>query len=234
MEITLKRFGSDFLALCFPSACSLCNGPIITQQEQFICSPCLLKLPRERNYNGEDNETVLRLRGLFPFDQAYSFLRFSKRGRVQKLIHKAKYNGMPELAFQMGVWFAVEELNKIGERFEIIVPVPLHPHKLKSRGYNQSAEIARGIAKITSKPMVELLVRKNKAATQTQLSRWERFENTSNEFYCIRPNDVKGKKVLLIDDIITTGATLAGASGPLVENGVDDIVIGAIGLAQKA
>ena len=73
---------------------------------------------------------------------------------------------MPELAFQMGVWFAVEELNKIRERFEIIVPVPLHPHKLKSRGYNQSTEIAKGIAKITSKPMGELLVRKNKAATE--------------------------------------------------------------------
>ena len=141
---------------------------------------------------------------------------------------------MPELAFQMGIWFAVEELNKIRERFEIIVPVPLHPHKLKSRGYNQSAEIARGIAKITLKPMVEPLVRKNKTATQTQLSRWERFENTSNEFSCITSNEVNGKKVLLIDDIITTGATLAGASVQLVENGVDNIIIGAIGLAQKA
>jgi len=233
VEITLKRFGSDFLALCFPSACSLCKGPIITRQERFICSPCFLKLPKERNYNGYDNDTVSRLRGLFLFDEAYSFLRFSKKGRVQKLIHKAKYNGMPGLAFQTGVWFAAEELQKIKEKFEIIVPVPLHPHKLKSRGYNQSVEIAKGIAKITSKPMVELLERKHQAATQTQLGRWERFENTSNEFICIKPRQVQGRKVLLIDDIITTGATLAGASGPLVENGVGTIIVGAIGLAQK-
>ncbi len=233
MEITFKRLSLDFLTMLFPSVCSLCGGPR-TRSERFICSPCLIQLPRERNYRGVDNDTSARLLGMFPFVEAYSFLRFSKKGQVRNLIHKLKYGHQPKLAFQLGVWFASEVLFQVRDRFDTIVPVPLHPEKLKSRGYNQSFEIATGISHVTACPVTEALQRIHKTETQTQLSRWERFENTSKEFSIVNPDEIQGKSVLLIDDIITTGATMAGTAVPLLTNGVEGIIVAAIGLTQKA
>lgn len=233
MEITLKQLGLDFLTMLFPAACSLCGGPK-TRREPFICSTCLVQLPREKNYLGVDNHTAARLLGMFPFVEAYSFLSFSKKGHVRNLIHKVKYRHQPRLAFQLGVWFASEVLIHIRDRFETIVPVPLHPDKQKSRGYNQSLEIAAGVSHVTACPISEALQRVHRTKTQTQLSRWERFENTSNEFSIVNPDRIKGKPVLLIDDIITTGATMAGSAAPLLANGANGIIIAAIGLTQKA
>ena len=232
MEITFKQLYLDFLTMLFPAECSLCGGTRIPT-ESFICSSCLILLPRERNYNGVDNDTVTRLRGMFPFSEAYSFLRFSKKGQVRKLIHKVKYGHQQRLAFQLGVWFASEVLFHIRDHFGTIVPVPLHPGKLKSRGYNQSLEIAAGVSHVTGCPIVEALQRIHKTETQTQLSRWERFENTSNEFSIVNTLEIEGRSVLLIDDIITTGATMAGSAVPLWENGAERIIVGAIGLTQR-
>ena len=233
MEITLKRLGQDFLAILFPSKCNLCGGPIV-YLEPFICTKCFIMLPRERNYNGIDNDTVTRLKGLFTFGQAYSFLKFSKKGAVQRLIHKAKYGRQPGLAFQLGQWMAHEVLWTISNGFDIIVPIPIHRDKLKSRGYNQSAEIAKGIGKVTSKPIVEVLARKSQGVTQTQLNRWDRFENTLNDFSLTNACQISEKRVLLVDDIITTGATLAGATRPLTAHNAKGIIVAAIGLAQRA
>lgn len=221
------------MTMLFPPVCGLCYGAI-TPGECFICSSCLIQLPRERNYHGVDNDTSTRLCGMFQFNEAYSFLRFAKKGQVQKLIHKVKYRHQPRLAFQLGVWFASEVLLPIQDRFETIVPVPLHPDKLKSRGYNQSFEIAMGVSHVTGRPITEALKRIHKTKTQTKLNRWDRFENTSNEFIIVNADEIKGKSMLLIDDIITTGATMAGSVLPLFANGADRIIVAAIGLTQKA
>jgi len=233
VEITLKRLALDFMTMLFPTVCGLC-GKAITPFESFLCSPCLIQLPRERNYRGIENDTCTRLRGMFPFSEAYSYLRFSKKGQVQKLIHKLKYNRQPKLAFQLGVWFTSEVLFLHQDKFDTIVPVPLHPDKLYTRGYNQSFEIATGVSHVTGHPVVEALERIHKSETQTHLSRWDRFENTSNEFCIAKPDEIRGKSILLIDDIITTGATMSGSASPLIANGASRIIVAAIGLAQKA
>lgn len=187
----------DLLALLFPSVCFLCGGPI-AREEPNICSPCLLKLPRERNYHGYYNNTADRLMGLFEFSGAYAFLRFSKNSSAQKIIHRAKYKGDKVLAVQLGLWFASEVLIQVKQQFDTIVPVPMHPEKIKLRGYNQTDEMASGIARVTGYPVCDILQRTRKAVTQTSLNRWQRFENTAREFKLADPHLIRGARVLLV------------------------------------
>jgi len=222
----------DFLTLLFPPICSLC-GQGRLRSEAFLCSSCLVQLPREMNYQGLDNSTTSRIRGMFPFQKALSFLRFRKGGTVQKLLHLVKYRSNPSLGTQLGRWFAAEERFFMENRFDYIVPVPLHPERMKSRGYNQCQVIAEGISSVTGRPVLNLLRRVHAADTQTQLSRWDRFENTANEFRLIDQQVVNRKSILLLDDIITTGATMAGAAMPLLRQEVT-LSIAALALTQDS
>lgn len=226
------RLAHDFLSLIFPLGCRACAGARL-RQEPFICSTCLIKLPRELNYNGLNNNTAQRLSGMMKFDRAFSFLRFSQQSKVQQLLHLVKYRNQVGLGIQLGKWFAAEILFHHRERFDLIVPVPLHPKRLKHRGYNQSLAVAQGIAQITGNRVLEALKREPTARTQTGLDRWQRFENTTNEFRLALPRDIANKRILLIDDVITTGATMVGSSKPLVKAGVAGIVVGSVGLTQE-
>lgn len=180
----------------------------------------------------------MRIRGMLPFCRAFSFLRFHKGGSIQKLLHLVKYSGKPELGTQLGRWFAAETLLSFRDHFDIIVPVPLHQERLKTRGYNQCLVISQGIAEITGHKIMDVLKREHAANTQTVLNRWERFENTSNEFKAIASNAIdlsslKEKRILLLDDIITTGATMTGAAIPLLHLGAS-VAVAALALTQDA
>jgi len=169
---------------------------------------------------------------MLDFKGAYSFLRFSKDNSVQSIIHHIKYRGSKQLAFQLGVWFASEVLFSIKDQVDTIVPVPLHAHKLKQRGYNQSAEIAFGISRVTGHPVSLWLQRNGKTETQTKLGRWERFENTAHEFRLRDQMCLANTRILLLDDIITTGATMTGTSVPLYRAGARNLTLAAVGLTQ--
>ena len=225
----MNRLFGDFFTLLFPLRCKLCNGTRLHAEPE-ICSPCLVALPREFNYMGSNNNTSNRIQGLFTFNKAYSFLRFHKKGKVQKLLHLIKYKQQRQLAQQLGRWFAIEVLWNVSNDFDLIVPVPLHPDRMKSRGFNQSMEIGKGIAQITGHPVKQLLRRKRFFRTQTQLNRWERFENTSDEFSLFGDELIEDKRVLLLDDIITTGATLSGSAKPLHEARISQLIVAAIAL----
>ncbi len=227
----MNRMGRDFMTLIFPANCKLCGGARVRAESE-ICSTCLVSLPRERNYRGYKNNTTMRIRGMLSFERAFSFLQYSKKSAVQRLLHQVKYQGNLSLGLQLGKWFAAEVLSQAGHAFDIIVPVPLHRDKLKFRGYNQCLVIANGICQITGHKVIEALDRKHTATTQTQLSRWERFENTASEFSLEFPPGICNKRVLLLDDIITTGATISGSAIPLSEGGVSEIIVAAVALTQ--
>lgn len=227
----MYRVSRDFLSLFFPSICTLCKGPRAFG-EPFICSFCMLKLPREINYLGSDNNTCQRIRGMFMFDLAYSYLRFFKGNSVQALLHQVKYQNSKGLALHLGIWFAAEVLLPVQDHFDLIVPVPIHPNKLKSRGYNQSYEIARGISRCTGRPVADILNRVRASGTQTGLSRWDRFQNTSEEFTLEKEQNLTNSRILLVDDVITTGATIAGTAIPLINSGAQISIVAAVGLTQ--
>lgn len=148
--------------------------------------------------------------GRLPINHASAFLYFRKTGLTQRLIHQLKYKQNTEIGHKLGYMFGIDmlpELKKMG--VEGIAVVPLHPKKIKVRGYNQSEIIAKGFCEATGINFIpDLLKRKFLSETQTRKKRFQRWENMENIFEIEHPNQIEGKHILLLDDVITTGATL--------------------------
>lgn len=140
---------------------------------------------------------------------ASSFLLFEKKGKVQRLLHALKYRSKPAVGELLGKWYGQELVkNHLVPPFDVIIPVPLHKKRLQKRGYNQSEYIARGLAQELGLPVLkDVLVKKQFTETQTFKSREERWLNTQHSFGIAEGALIAGKRVLLVDDVITTGAT---------------------------
>ncbi len=172
--------------------------------------------------------------GILPIADFYAYLRFSKGGKVQKIMEKLKYENCPEIGTLLGSWYGAE-LKETGveKRFDLIVPVPLHESKLRKRGYNQSDYFAKGLSQALEIPWDgTALVRKSKNETQTRKSRAERFKNVSGIFDLGAAAAIKNQRVLLVDDVITTGATLFASAQPLLAGGCNSISLATLAVAQ--
>jgi ComF family protein len=203
----------DFLALFFPELCAAC-GTNLFKNEQVICTNCIHHLPVTNFHRDLQNKLAKQLWGRFMFKQASSYVYFRKGGRVQNIMHQLKYNKYPEAGFRMGQLYAYQ-LNRCDEwiRPDLIIPVPLHPAKLKKRHYNQSDFIAAGMAEVLNIPVLSAsLKRVEDTGSQTKKSRFSRYENLKEAFICCDQEGLTGKHVLLIDDIMTTGATVEACS----------------------
>ena len=179
---------------------------------------CLTKIPRtnfeKKPYN---NPAEQLFRGKVPIEKAVSFFYFTNESPYRDLIHLTKYAGEKECGFYLGALYARELMS---ENFfcdiDLIVPVPLHPKRLRKRGYNQSMWIAKGISEITRLPIEDkLLFRTGPNESQTHKSRYQRWENTRDIFTKGNYSQAEGKHLLLIDDVITTGATLLACTETL-------------------
>ncbi len=229
MQLFRNKLIRGLSHLIFPDPCLLCDGPKVPG-ESFICTICHLKLPRELNQDLEACSLASRFWGLIPLKHSFAYLQFKKGSLVQNLMHHMKYRHLPGLAYYLGFCFAAEALLPSKIKFDAIIPVPLHPKKLRIRGYNQSLEIARGIADLCSWPVQPALERYNPQHTQTELNRWHRFENTRSQFRLHQQSDWRNRHILLVDDIVTTGATITGCTEPLIKNGAT-VSIGTVALS---
>lgn len=147
----------------------------------------------------------------------WSYLYFHQEGIAQKLLHRLKYNNMPEIGVELGRMYASEIIQLLQkQQLDAIVPVPLHYKKLKKRGYNQSEKFAEGISSITGIPVITALSRTQSTETQTAKNRLERWNNVNSIFKIIK-EEIHGKRVLLVDDVITTGATIEACASVLVK-----------------
>lgn len=201
--------------------------------EDILCSFCLRELPKTHyDFNG-DNPIKTRLTGRLPLAKATAFLKFRKTGITQKLLHQLKYNNHPEIGVKLGKVIAREVIEPSGAAFDLIVPVPLHSSRLRHRGYNQSAKLAEGISVVTTIPWNDMVsVRKQRTETQTKMNRVKRWENVQEVFASQQHDLIKGKHILLVDDVITTGATLEACGRHLVEAGAASLSIICIAEAQ--
>jgi len=156
-----------------------------------------------------DNPVQKIFYGRADVQAAGSFLLFQKKGSVQKMLHALKYKSKPEVGVLLGKWYGQDlKKNNTFCDCDIIIPVPLHKKRMKKRGYNQSEFIAKGLAEELQIPVVnDVLFKKHFTETQTFKSREERWQNTINSFEIKNENLIKDKKILLVDDVITTGAT---------------------------
>lgn len=185
--------------------------------EEHLCLRCLSDLPRTYLHLHRDNKLEKNLWGKLPIERASAFLYYAKGGDVRHLLYDLKYHGNPRIGTFLGRCMASELLpSGFFEGIDFIVPVPLHPKKHKERGYNQSEMLAEGIATLTGIPVFrEMLVRNQYTETQTRKSSYDRWLNVKDVFECTSLNALTGKHILLVDDVMTTGATIVACADAL-------------------
>jgi len=209
----------DFLDLIFPRNCDLC-GQSLFDRENCLCSVCIGLLPlTSYHLRAYDNDLIDKVRGLSRIELAMAFLKFTKDGKSQQLLHQLKYRNKPGLALELGVLYGrILAETDFRNRWNLIVPVPLHPLKLKRRGYNQSEEFGKGLSKELAIPIENLLERKKFTETQTKKSRLERMSNMDDVFQVYESNYIENQRIMLVDDVMTTGATLCACANELLRN----------------
>ena len=226
----------QLLHLLFPHVCLVCQK-LLLPEEEYCCSACKETFdPFKTLSEAEDvlRQTVVSHYGEhFPFERGWCLYQFHKRSALQQMLHSMKYEGLFNLGtsfgLQLGEWMLSE--GDIGD-IECIVPVPLHRLKKTERSYNQSEKIAEGIAQSLRQSVCsDFLFRKRYTVSQTGLSALARQKNCEGAF--LASKGVRGRHVLLVDDVVTTGATLAAAAQALRESGAEKVSLAAVAVAAK-
>ena len=215
------RFLNHLINLFYPQVCAAC-GNLLMRNEENVCLSCRYLLPKTKYEKNADNPLAQMFYGQVDFHAVTAEFFFSKTGKVQHLLHQLKYEGNQDAGFFLGQQLG-ESIKEAAlfQEIDYIIPIPLHPKKEHLRGYNQSYVIAQGVENMTEIPIIkDCLYRKIFTSTQTKKSREERWDNVKDIFDVKNGERLKGQHILLIDDVLTTGATLKAAGTTLskIEN----------------
>jgi len=206
----------DTLGLVYPNVCVTC-GKSLPQGCRYLCPSCLYRLPRTHFHKDPDNPLAMVFWGRVRIEQAAAWFHYTKGSRYPQLIHAIKYSGRTGLGMTLGRLYGAELKESPFAEARLIVPVPLHPRKQRKRGFNQSECIGRGLARALQIPLVTTnLWRTVNTKSQTRQTRLERWKNVENVFRLRDPEALQEKHVLLVDDVVTTGATLESCAGVLL------------------
>ena len=210
---------SNIFDLFFPEECLNC-ARTLEVQGKFLCLYCLSELPLTDFSTQVNNQLESSFRGRVPLKAGTALVYFERKGLVQKLMHQLKYAGRPEIGLFFGSWIAAEmQESKRFEGIDFVVPVPMHPKKEKERGYNQVTGFATVIARELNAELKPGFLRKiNNKKTQTSKSRFERLKTLENDYLLHECGKVNDKHILLVDDIITSGATIEACSNQLLRH----------------
>ncbi|MFH6934284.1 ComF family protein [Flavobacterium sp. FlaQc-30] len=187
--------------------------------ETVLCTRCRHEIPLTQYYLDPNNGAVKKFFGKIEIEHASAFVYFNKKGIVQELIHNLKYKGHEEIGVVLGKWY-VEDLKELQLKtpFDIVIPVPLHPNKFKERGYNQVASFGKALAEGLKIPYDDsVLYRTKYSKTQSKKNLLGRSENIENIFDVILKEENHNKHFLIVDDVLTTGATLEACSRALLK-----------------
>ncbi|MDR2912659.1 MAG: ComF family protein [Alistipes sp.] len=226
---------NDIRDLFFPPVCPAC-GRVMSGAEGFLCTACQLDMPLTGYEEMADNPVARRFWGLVPVRNATAFLWFTDGSGFRRVVHSFKYSGRWSLARDMGRWFGrVLADTDLYAGVDLIVPVPLHPLKVLKRGYNQSEYIARGMSQTMEVPMEAGAVvrRVNNPSQTTTATHHERWDNVEGIFAVRRPERLRGRHILLVDDVLTTGATVGSCAEAMVRAVPDCRVSVAVLYASK-
>ena len=230
----LLSYLDDFISLIYPRLCYACGNPLFLN-EHLICTRCHLHMPLTNSHLQSDNPVEKVFWGRIPLEGAAARYYFRKGGPVQNLLHNLKYKNAPEIGVYIGRIFGKELLESdVFRSVEVIMPVPLHKDKEKKRGYNQAGVFARGLGIGMNRPVDDQsLYRAYFTESQTQKSRFVRWENVHSVFAVRNPERLEGKHILIADDVVTTGATLEGCASRLLEIPGVRISVAAIATAGR-
>ncbi len=215
---TIQSSLTDFIHLFFPHVCTGCGSDIINNKHQ-LCLKCLSELPVTNFFSQPANPVEKKFYGRIPVRNAGSGYFFTKDSLLETLIYELKYKGNKDIGFYLGQLLAkFLSNNNAFNDIDILVPLPLNPKRQKKRGYNQAASLCNGIASVWKRPVVEnAVIRKVNTETQTHMGRITRWENMDGVFAIAEPSLIRDKHILLVDDVITTGASLEACGSEILK-----------------
>jgi len=215
--ISLQEIRDSFLHLFFPHICSGCGIDVISE-ESVLCMRCIDAMPETNFEIHPGNPVEKKFWGRLPLTTATAQYYFTKESLMQNLMHQLKYKRNKELGLQLGRMMG-DSIKRSG-RFDVdvLVPLPLFPAKEKSRGYNQSTVLCRGMAEHMNVPVLNnVIIRPQYTETQTKKGRIERWLNMEGKFVLKNSDLIRDKHILLVDDVVTTGATLEACGSELLK-----------------
>ena len=215
---TITAHLRDLSLIAFPNNCLVCRQSL-TSAEQDICFACIDSLPQTGYHTVPDNAVAQHFWGRLPFIHASSYLYVHDGNITQDMIHLLKYKHKHNVGIKLGRLYG----HKLGEQdslirdIDLIVPVPLHVNRKLQRGYNQCDYFAQGLSEVMNVPYSpDVMVRIRENISQTKRTRYDRWENVEGIFALTQPDKVKDKHILLVDDVITTGATIESCASALM------------------
>lgn len=223
------------LNLIFPPLCAACSQPLLTG-EKVICTVCRLEMPLTHYWESSQNYAVELLSGRFPFEQASALLFFHHWSQYRDLIHRMKYRSRRDIAREMGrIYGRMIRQSPLYDDVELLVPVPLHWTKLISRGFNQSHEICRGMALEMGVACEFRALRRIRAtAQQAGRAKSKRWGNVQNAFRVSSEELIRGRHIMLIDDVLTTGSTIESIACSIVEADIGTrISVGSLAIVAR-
>lgn len=234
MTTFFSQWRKDLVNVLFPDICLACNR-VPKTADSYFCTNCLTIMPYTDHFELKDNQVTRHFLGRITIKHGAALLYFHKNGLTQHILHQLKYKGKKDVGVVMGE-LAADKMKSsvlIGD-LDIIIPVPIHPKKERIRGYNQSTVFGKSLANgLNLNFRDDVLIKVKNNPSQTGMSRTERIENVTGGFKVNLSEYVSGKKVLLVDDVITTGATLEACCSELLKAGAKEISIVCIAAANS-
>lgn len=215
--ISIREIKDSFLHLLFPHVCSGCSNDMLSK-ESLLCMRCMDAMPGTHFELHAGNPVEKKFWGRIPLEQATAQYYFTKESLMRRLMYEFKYRGNRELGTQLGKMMG--ESLKTSNRFNVdaLVPLPLFPAKEKRRGYNQATILCEGMAESLQVPVLkDVIIRSQHTDTQTKKGRIERWQNMEGKFVLAKSETIRNKTVLLVDDVVTTGATLEACGMELLK-----------------
>jgi ComF family protein len=218
MIAALKNIANSAVHLFYPHICTGCGSDLL-EEDNLLCLKCIHDLPHTSFAGFEGNPVEKYFWGRLPVTAAHSEFYFSKESLLQHLIHQLKYKGNTQIGYYLGELMGKTMLTS--SRFnsiDALIPLPLYPDKEHKRGYNQAAVICNGISSVMNVPVLNgYVIRQRPTETQTRKHRTERWENVKGSFRLVNEKSLLNKHLLLVDDVITTGATLEACGHAILQ-----------------
>lgn len=220
-----------FITLVFPNICINCRT-VLVDQEEVLCLKCKFDLPKTKNHLSQDTPQLRKFAFSRKVTFVYSYLWYQKGNSTQKMVAHLKYKNMPQVGVVLGRWYG-NILKESRLEADYLIPVPLNKKKQQLRGYNQSEMVAQGLSERLGIPVrTDAVSRVVNTQTQTKKSRIDRWSNMELVFQVDQPSLLAGKKVIIVDDVLTTGATMGSLIELLEGAGVESIGILTIGVGK--
>lgn len=222
----------SIIDLLFPKVCFACNK-LLHDNEHYACTNCRHELPVTNFHFNNDDSVKKVLYGRVQVELATALLRFEKKGVTQNLLHNLKYKGYEDIGHFLGAWLGAElKTLPTYQTIDMVIPVPLHKKKQHKRGFNQVTKFGQAIAKnLDAKYVDDVLIKTSNTSSQVTKNRWTRWLSNTEIFQAVNTDKIQNKHILIVDDIITTGATLEACANILRKSSTIKISIATMAIA---